>query len=550
MALMELQRKYKIMETNRRAYTEDAQVHIKRQRAIIYKLKEENDALKGELSAELDAPGAMPTPNVNAEIMRLTDFGDLYTRKIEMERRRVEELDQHLALSEAAIIQQKKAMGGVSAAKENDQQLIKQVRVLENKLDKTLMNFNEAISQNKKLRDEIDVLRRERVTFDEVYKKMNKELGEKKREMANVVEITNIAYEARDQASNEIAALRAQGDREAAQLDAEWRELGRIIEHDKKMKEADMRNKLKAAELGLALAEGEDKGRRKSGKGDTAMELKKGASQLALFEEAFKQIQKATGMTDIDDLVNAFIAAEDQNFSLFNYVNTLNTEQEKLEEQASELRKEIERYQGVGSVEHVQRKRILQDLEKQLVKTDANTQQYEKKFQGTQMIVDALKECVASMYAKLGCDSASTRELLGDQGVNEANLLSYLGVIEQRSNEIMQMFAAATVPDNLEAVLGTTGPLTPAGKGKSTGGGGGGATIVPPSTAADDDDSGDSDDGSAPLTREELQAKTLRAMNRGSSGQGARGRAGGGQGGPGGGARKGAGAGRKVSRRL
>ena len=112
MALMELQRKYKIMETNRRAYTEDAQVHIKRQRAIIDKLKEENDALKGELSAELDAPGAMPTPNDNAEIMRLTDFGDLYTRKIEMERRRVEELDQHLALSEAAIIQQKKAMGG------------------------------------------------------------------------------------------------------------------------------------------------------------------------------------------------------------------------------------------------------------------------------------------------------------------------------------------------------------------------------------------------------------------------------------------------------
>ena len=34
---MELQRKYKIMETNRRAYTEDAQVHIKRQRAIIDK---------------------------------------------------------------------------------------------------------------------------------------------------------------------------------------------------------------------------------------------------------------------------------------------------------------------------------------------------------------------------------------------------------------------------------------------------------------------------------------------------------------------------------
>ena len=542
---MELQRKYKIMETNRRAYTEDAQVHIKRQRAIIDKLKEENDALKGELSADLSAPGALPTPNVNAEIIRLTDFGDLYMRKIDMERRRVEELDQHLALSEAAIIQQKKAMGGVGAAKENDQLLIKQVRVLENKLDKTLMNFNEAISHNKKLRDEIDVLRRERITFDEVYKKANKELAEKKREMANVVEITNIAYEARDQAHNEIAALRAQGDREAAQFDAEWRELGRIIEHDKKMKEADMRNKLKAAELGLALAEGKETAGMNTSKGDWATEAKKGASQLALYEEAFKQIKKATGMTDIDDLVTAFIAAEDQNFSLFNFVNELNKEQEKLEEQAAELRAEIARYQGSGSVEHVQRKRILLDLEKQLVKMDANTQQYEKRFEATQMIFDALKEGVASMYAKLGCDDPSNRELLGDQGVTEANILSYLGVIEQRSNEILQMYAAATSPEDVTQVLGATGPLTPSGKGKS-GGAAGPATIVPPSTAAEEDDDEDSDDGSAPLTREELQAKTLRALSRGSSGQGARR----GANAAGGGARKAGAGGRKVSRRL
>ena len=175
---------------------------------------------------------------------------------------------------------------------------------------------------------------------------------------------------------------------------------------------------------------------------------------------------------------------------------------------------------------------------------DANTQQYEKRFEATQMIFDALKEGVASMYAKLGCDDPSNRELLGDQGVTEANILSYLGVIEQRSNEILQMYAAATSPDDVTQVLGATGPLTPSGKGK-TGGGAGPATIVPPSTAADEDDDEDSDDGSAPLTREELQAKTLRALSRGSSGQGAR------RGGAaaGGGARKGAG-GRKVSRRL
>jgi len=46
--------------------------------------------------------------------------------------------------------------------------------------------------------------------------------------------------------------------------------------------------------------------------------------------------------------VAAFIAAEDQNFSMFNYVNTLNQEAEKLEEQATELQQELEHQTGTG----------------------------------------------------------------------------------------------------------------------------------------------------------------------------------------------------------
>ena len=51
------------------------------------------------------------------------------------------------------------------------------------------------------------------------------------------------------------------------------------------------------------------------------------------YEEAFAKIQAATGISDIDELVTTFINAEDQNFALFNYVNELNGECEKLEEQ-------------------------------------------------------------------------------------------------------------------------------------------------------------------------------------------------------------------------
>lgn len=58
----------------------------------------------------------------------------------------------------------------------------------------------------------------------QIYKKIEKELQDKKREMANVIELSNISYEARDQAQNEIAALRAQADREQAAYEQEIKE--------------------------------------------------------------------------------------------------------------------------------------------------------------------------------------------------------------------------------------------------------------------------------------------------------------------------------------
>ena len=39
--------------------------------------------------------------------------------------------------------------GGVNAARESAQAIQKQIRVLENRLDKSLQKFNEAVAQNK-----------------------------------------------------------------------------------------------------------------------------------------------------------------------------------------------------------------------------------------------------------------------------------------------------------------------------------------------------------------------------------------------------------------
>ena len=98
-------------------------------------------------------------------------------------------------------------MGGVNAARENQAMVQKQIKILENRLDQALVKFNQALAKNKALREQIDDLRRERVVFDTIYRKLERELHEKKKQMANVIEISNNAC--RGRAESIVAPRRA-----------------------------------------------------------------------------------------------------------------------------------------------------------------------------------------------------------------------------------------------------------------------------------------------------------------------------------------------------
>jgi hypothetical protein len=69
-----------------------------------------------------------------------------------------------------------------------------------------------------------------------------------------------------------------------------------------------------------------------------------------VIEEAFETIKDATGITNIDEIVTTFIKAEEQNYSLFTYVDQLNQEADKLEEQNYYLDKRIEEYGAVSKM--------------------------------------------------------------------------------------------------------------------------------------------------------------------------------------------------------
>ena len=60
--------------------------------------------------------------------------------------------------------------------------------------------------------------------------------------------------------------------------------------------------------------------------------MKQYISNVRVIEDAFEQITAVTGITSKEEVVTSFIKAEEQNYSLFNYVNLLATETDLLEE--------------------------------------------------------------------------------------------------------------------------------------------------------------------------------------------------------------------------
>merc|ERR1712048_599485 len=240
---------FRVLENDKRAYSEDSQGIIRKQRATIEKLTRENRKMKAKVNETRGASTTWAEKKIALEAVgKLGEQFEKMQEKYELELENNKQLEEQLDLTTKNVFmirEQMAAHGGVNASLENSKAIQKQIRVLENRLDKSLQTFNEAIAANKKLREEIDLLRRERLVFDDIYRKLENELSQKKKEMANIIEQANAAYEARDSAQAQMAALKQQADKEHAEFEKEWRELGKLIENDKKMKEF-MRQKVRS----------------------------------------------------------------------------------------------------------------------------------------------------------------------------------------------------------------------------------------------------------------------------------------------------------------
>ena len=119
-------------------------------------------------------------------------------------------IDEKVKNLQREIIEQKRKQSAAMGPGSQDRtasQLSKQAKVIENRLEKANKRYGDAMAQNKTLRDKIDDLRRERAVFEQVYIKLEKELGVRRRDLSRLVETVDKINEDRDQVIAQIQAF-------------------------------------------------------------------------------------------------------------------------------------------------------------------------------------------------------------------------------------------------------------------------------------------------------------------------------------------------------
>ena len=90
---------------------------------------------------------------MGSKIAILQQFGDNYASRIEKEQRKILELNDKIKDVQVKIEQSRKQIKDNYGLRENSEDVAKKIKALENRIDKQLQKFNQAVAHNKSLRE-------------------------------------------------------------------------------------------------------------------------------------------------------------------------------------------------------------------------------------------------------------------------------------------------------------------------------------------------------------------------------------------------------------
>jgi chromosome segregation ATPase len=157
--LEDLQRRYQLLEGERKATYETAQLNIRQNKEIIKQMREENKSLRQQVSHLRNEAPMSTEKQVNDKMQELNQLKSKFDA-LKAESKRVDEIMQKMQRD----IQEMQINANQQSTDSTPE--MRQIRVLENRLDKAMIKYNEAQSIRKTYEQIVKRLKEERVGYD------------------------------------------------------------------------------------------------------------------------------------------------------------------------------------------------------------------------------------------------------------------------------------------------------------------------------------------------------------------------------------------------
>jgi len=440
--LARLQRQYRVMENERKEKTLNARILRGTQETAITQLEKELKELDTNMKLA-NSPGMKKQDRENSKTLKNFMMSqDEYLRLVNKETEDIQSLDRQISEIEEKINAQHRQMGGVHNSHQRHVTTQHTIRVLENRLNKATREFNEMLAQNAKLREDIQHLRNQRGIFDTIHKRLCKNLVGKKREQLELIEQSTQAFDQRDEAEQKMATLQDRNQKDLAQYNMEYKELMRQLDHDTALKKF----LLDKAQERWELAESCANERKKNFEAKSERQAEK---TLKEYLDAFRAIKTITGEDQNEKLVERFIQMEDQNFAMFTYVNEINNQLERKNDEIRMLENEIKIYKADAeqSIEAKMTELAEVDVIYQSKSASADIKSTQMAEQ-TSLLSD-LRAGVSTIFENTGCSKQQIKNRLGNQTeVTNQNIMDYLSVIEEKANDMVKRHIIVSASDD------------------------------------------------------------------------------------------------------
>uniref|UniRef100_A0A8C9Q5M0 Coiled-coil domain containing 63 n=1 Tax=Spermophilus dauricus TaxID=99837 RepID=A0A8C9Q5M0_SPEDA len=422
--LRQLRLQFRKMVESRKSFNFPSQLKLSSQHKEIQALQAEQNEITLVLSLLKSSKNLDLNQKNYLELRFLLQAKEDYEAMIKSMKELLVELDEKIVQMEKKISSQKQIFTKMQKAN-NPQKLQKQIHILESRLNRVTEHFNKMLTTNAKLRQEIENLRFEKATYDNIYQQLCQSLLSQKKTMNLAIEQSSQAYEQRC-AMARMAAMKDRQQKDISEYNLEIQELERLYDHEVKLKWFD--DSPRGPE-GLPL---KTKRHRKNSKGES----------FESYQVAHLRLRKLVEDGNLSQLIEEFLAKEEKNFARFTYIMELNKDMEMMNKKTQEIQDEITHLRSQQQSSHDDSSSVLKELEEKLRKTTEEANRYEDKNRELRKTLEHLKTSVENLFKKINCDASKILVQLGETGkVTDTNLSQYFSLIEKKTNDLLLLEA-------------------------------------------------------------------------------------------------------------